>query len=82
MDQQKYIELIIKFLNGNTKEPENINLEKINEAEIDVVSVNIFQQIYNNLLYFNKTGQKNKNNSKEQKYFYDEIVNIYIKYYS
>ena len=61
MDQQKYIELIIKFLNGNTKEPENINLEKINEAEIDVVSVNIFQQIYNNLLYFNKTGQKNKN---------------------
>ena len=76
MDQQKYIELIIKFLNGNTKEPENINLEKINEAEIDVVSVNIFQQIYNNLLYFNKTGQKNKNNSKEQKYFYDEIVNI------
>ena len=40
------------------------------------MSENIFQQIYYNLLYFNKTGQKNKNNSKEQKYFYDEIVNI------
>ena len=76
MDQQKYIDFIINFLNGNTKEPENINFEKINETEIDVVSENIFQQIYYNLLYFNKTGQKDKNNSKEQKYFYDEIVNI------
>ena len=76
MSQQNYIDLIIKFLNGKTKKPENLNLEKLNETEIDVASINLFQQIYYNLLYFNKTEKKNKNNSKEQKYFYDEIVNI------
>ena len=76
MSQQNYIDLIIKFLNGNTKKPENLNLEKLNETEIDVASINLFQQIYYNLLNFNKTKKKNKNNSKEQKYFYDEIVNI------
>ena len=73
---KEYINLIITFLKDDSKIPKTEITKETKELEIDIFSENMFEQLYNNLLYFYGLNQKRNIKNEMQKYFFSEIVNI------
>ena len=71
-----YIKSIISFLKDESKiEESKINEEKM-ELELDLLSESLFENLYHNMLFYYKLYQKKNIKTKEQEYFFKEILNI------
>lgn len=73
---KEYLNFIIIFLKDDSKIPKTKISEEAKELEIDIFSENMFEQLYNNLLYFYGLHQKKNIGNEVQKYFFSEIINI------
>ena len=73
---KEYLNFIINFLKDDSKLPKTKICEEVKELEIDIFSENMFEQLYNNLLYFYGLHQKKNIGNEVQKYFFSEIINI------
>ena len=71
-----YIKSIISFLKDESKiEESKINEEKM-ELELDLLSESLFENLYHNMLFYYKLYKKKNIKTKEQEYFFKEILNI------
>ena len=71
-----YISLILNYFKDDLFLKNINNKEELTECEIDVFSNNLFENLYNNCLYFYHLHKKQNIESDEKKYLFSEIVNI------
>ena len=71
-----YIKLIIEGFKDVSKLCKNRKNQELKEYEIDIFSKDLFQRLYNNLLYFCTYEKDNTNPNEVQNYFYSEIAYI------
>ena len=73
---EEYISLILNYLKDESKIPKISDNEELKEYEIDVFSPNFFANLYHNFIYFYQINKKQYISSEEQKYFFEEVVNM------
>ena len=70
----------IKFIISHPKDESKIQESKMNqvkmELELDLLSQILFENLYNNSLFYYKLYQKKNIKTDEQKYFFKEILSI------
>ena len=71
-----YLKLIISYLKDESKIAESKMNEEKMEYELDLLSEKLFENLYHNLLFYYKLYKKKNIKTEEQKYFFEEIVNI------
>ena len=71
-----YIKFIISYLKDESKIQESKMNEVKMELELDLLSQSLFENLYNNLLFYYKLYQKKNIKTDEQKYFFKEILSI------
>ena len=69
---QKIVDLFNKIISPKTE----LNFENLNEVELIQGSDNFFKDLFNNLLYFHKLNNKIIKMTKEDKFFFTEILEI------
>ena len=76
--EKEYLKNIFSFLenidNANTISP-NYN-EEFKEKELNLLSKNLFEDLYNNLLYYYNSNGKNNIATDKQKNFYNALFDI------
>ena len=73
---EEYISLILNYLKNESKIPKKSDNEELKEYEIDVFSPNFFANLCHNFIYFYQINKKQYISSEEQKYFFEEVVNM------
>ena len=71
-----YIKTIISYLKDESKMTESIINEEKEELGLDLLSENLFANLYHNLLFYYKLYKKQNIKTEEQKYLFNEIVNM------
>ena len=71
-----YIKTIISYLKDESKMTESIINEEKEELGLVLLSENLFANLYHNLLFYYKLYKKQNIKTEEQKYLFNEIVNI------
>ncbi len=76
--EKEYLKKIFSFLenidNANVISP-NYN-EEFKEKELNLLSKNLFEDLYNNLLYYYNSNGKNNIATDEQNNFYNALFDI------
>ena len=74
-DYLKKIFSILKNINNaNSISPKYT--EELKEKELNLLSKNLFEDLYNNLLYYYNSNGKNNISTNEQKNFYNALFDI------
>ena len=73
----KYLNLIIRYLK-NDKEMLDIEFnDEIKNKDVDIFSEDLFKSLYYNLVSFYRQYEKKNISTKEKKYFFSEVSNLF-----